>query len=62
MNREGKKVKEVFIRQEPTAGREIEFDWGEVKLFIKNSDKHRFNSACRCFNVTKLLFRNVLKL
>ena len=34
VNREEKKEKEVFIRQEPTAGREIEFDWGEVKLFI----------------------------
>lgn len=34
VNCEEKKEKEVFIRQEPTAGREIEFDWGEVKLFI----------------------------
>lgn len=34
VNREEKKQKEVFIRQEPKVGREIEFDWGEVKLFI----------------------------
>lgn len=31
---EEKRQKEVFIRQKPTAGQEIEFDWGEVKLFI----------------------------
>lgn len=34
VNNEIKKQKEVFIRQDPTVGREIEFDWGEVKLFI----------------------------
>lgn len=34
VNKEIKKQKEVFIRQDPTSGREIEFDWGEVKLFI----------------------------
>lgn len=34
VNSEEKRTKEVHIRQDPTAGREIEFDWGEVKLFI----------------------------
>lgn len=34
VQREVKRTKEVFIRQEPTVGREIEFDWGEVKLYI----------------------------
>lgn len=34
VNCEVQKQREVFIRQDPTAGREIEFDWGEVKLFI----------------------------
>lgn len=34
VNHEEQKQKEVFIRQDPTVGREIEFDWGEVKLFI----------------------------
>lgn len=34
VNSEEKRQKEVFIRQKATAGYEIEFDWGEVKLFI----------------------------
>ena len=34
VNHEEQKQKEVFIRQDPAVGREIEFDWGEVKLFI----------------------------
>lgn len=34
MKQNEKKQKEVFIRQESTAGCEIEFDWGEVNLFI----------------------------
>ncbi len=34
VQREEQRTKEVFIRQEPTVGREIEFDWGEVKLHI----------------------------
>lgn len=34
VNREEQRMKEVFIRQDPAVGREIEFDWGEVKLFI----------------------------
>lgn len=34
VNSESQKEKEVYIRQDPSAGREIEFDWGEVKLFI----------------------------
>lgn len=34
VNSESQKEKEVYIRQAPSAGREIEFDWGEVKLFI----------------------------
>ena len=34
VNREVQKQKEVFVRQDPAVGREIEFDWGEVKLFI----------------------------
>lgn len=39
VNRETKKQKEVFIRQRPEAGREIEFDWGEVKLTINGELK-----------------------
>lgn len=34
INKEMKKQKEVFIRQEPDAGMEAQFDWGEVKLLI----------------------------
>jgi transposase len=34
VNSEEKRQKEVFIRQKATAGHEIEFDWGEVKLII----------------------------
>src|SRR5699024_6288377 len=34
VNSEEKRKKEVFIRQKATAGREIEFDWGEVKLIL----------------------------
>lgn len=34
IHREERRTKEVFIRQNPAVGREVEFDWGEVKLFI----------------------------
>lgn len=34
VNSEEKRHKEVFVRQKPMTGQEIEFDWGEVKLFI----------------------------
>lgn len=34
-----KPKKEVFIRQKATAGYEIEFDWGEVKLFIEHKQR-----------------------
>ncbi|WP_437435946.1 IS21 family transposase [Pseudobacillus badius] len=37
INREEARKKEVFIRQKAVAGREIEFDWGEVKLCIGQS-------------------------
>ncbi|NLY78350.1 MAG: IS21 family transposase [Lysinibacillus sp.] len=37
VNREEKRKKEVFIRQKAIAGHEIEFDWGEVKLFINET-------------------------
>ena len=33
VNSEEKRMKEVFIFQDPAVGRKIEFDWGEEKLF-----------------------------
>lgn len=35
VNQEMKKHREVFIRQEPDAGIEAQFDWGELKLEIR---------------------------
>lgn len=34
------KTKEVFIRRHAEPGYEVEFDWGEIKLFIDDKLKH----------------------
>lgn len=45
VNSEVKREKEVFIRQKPTAGYEVEFDWGEVKLFISGAKQKAYSLA-----------------
>lgn len=44
VNSEVKRLQEVYIRQKATAGHEIEFDWGEVKLTI-NQTRRSFSMA-----------------
>ena len=39
INEEVTKTKEVFIRRHAEPGYEVEFDWGEIKLFIDDKLK-----------------------